>query len=396
MSKKWVAVLPCGNETLPTIAVLKQKGYAVAGIDQNAEAPAFKSCDKAITAPLDDYEQILYTLKAESIEPEAFLPIVSDKAVLPAYTLNRLFGHTKINKNVLAFYSKSIFRQTLKKNRLPVPKFHVVSDKEQLPLLKRTRKIILKPDDSSGSRGITIIESPDRKKLERAFEFALGFSSNKKVIIEEYIKGEEFMIDCFIHQQKVSALLVSQKEKIADKVSSLIYTLNKTEFPYGKLKLFIERLVKSLAYEYGPMHIELKYDGKKFYILDLAVRGGGFGVYNYYVHKALGFSFVKATIEVFLKKKLKEKLHKQREGLIYFLTPEKTGVLNEITCTYKPIKGEDVRIDYYYKHGQKLTMDVTDGNRLAGIYCFADTKEQLKVLFAKVKNSIQIHYDHER
>ena len=63
--------------------------------------------------------------------------------------------------------------------------------------------------------------------------------------------------------------------------------------------------------------------------------------------------------------------------------------------SYIPKKNEDVRIDYYYKKGQQVTTEVNDGNRLAGIYCFMETKEELQTLFEKIKKSIKIKYSHE-
>ena len=104
MSKKWVAVIPSGNEVIPTIQELKKMGYHVAGIDQNKNAPAFEFCDMQIVSSLNDYESILYFLKTKNISPECFIPIVSDKAVLPAYILNTLIGKGKINENILAYY----------------------------------------------------------------------------------------------------------------------------------------------------------------------------------------------------------------------------------------------------------------------------------------------------
>jgi biotin carboxylase len=392
MKKKWAVVIPSGKEVIATIETLKVMGYSVVGVDENPAAPAFEYCDESIVSPINNTETILYNLKSRNIVPECFIPVVSDKAVLPCYTLNRIFDRAKQNENVLAFYSKSILRDTLHNNKFPVPAYHILDNEKQLAQVEKGQKIIVKPDDSSGSRGITILESNSPKKIKEAFQFAAGFSSNKKVIVEEYIPGEELMIDCFINENKVAALSVSEKKKIADKVSYLIYTLNTKEFPYKKLETFLERLVKVLKYDKGPMHIEVKYHNGKFYILDLAVRGGGFGVFNYYVHQVLGFSFVKATIQAYLNKAITEKAKAKREGLIYFLTPSKAGVIKNVECSYVPTTKEDLRVDYYYKNGQSVTTDVTDGNRLAGIYCFADTKEELDSLFEKVKASCNITY----
>ena len=52
---------------------------------------------------------------------------------------------------------------------------------------------MVKPIDSSGSKGVSRIDSID--EVDRAFEHALSNSREKKVIIEEYIEmAHEYMI----------------------------------------------------------------------------------------------------------------------------------------------------------------------------------------------------------
>lgn len=392
MKKKWVVVIPCGLEVIPTIEAAKKQGYSVAGVDQNPEAPAMKFCDLGIVSPLNDFEHILYVLQTNKIVPECVIPIVSDKAVFPAYMLNLQFGKTPINPNILAFYSKSVLRNTLNTLGFDNPFYFVVDKEGDLKHVPLKSKLIIKPDDSSGSRGITILEKPNAKNLKVAYQFALGFSANKKAVIEEYIPGEEYMVDCFVHEKEVKALLVSRKEKIQDKVSILIQTVNEQEFPYAKLRKLITKLSKALTYPGGPLHIEVKFQDGKFYILDLAARGGGFSVYNYYVKKCLGFDFVQATLDVFLQKKLSQKCGTFREGLIYFITPEKAGTLNNLTTSFQENPKKDVLINYYFTKGQSVSLDVTDGNRLAGIYCFAKNKQALEDLFLEVKSSFHQTY----
>jgi len=392
MKKKWVVVIPCGLEVIPTIKAAKELGYSIAGVDANGEAPAMEFCDLRITSPLNDFELILYQLRINRITPECFIPIVSDKAVFPAYMLNLHFGKTEINPNVLAFYSKSVLRNLLNNAGFPNPDYTVITEKEGLEKILHHTKLIVKPDDSSGSRGISIIDNPDHLTLIEAFDIALPFSANKRVIVEEYIPGHEYMVDCFIYEAKVVALLVSRKEKIQDKVSYLIHTLNTDEFQYHDLKEYIEIVAAMLSYNAGTLHIEIKIKENKFYILDLAARGGGFGVYNYYVRKCLGFDFVKATLDVCLKRPLSQKMGIFKEGLIYFITPEKEGVIKSLKSDYEIDELEDVRINFYYSEDQAVTMDITDGNRLAGIYCFAENKADLKLLFEKVKESVKQIY----
>ncbi|PAQ12880.1 hypothetical protein CD798_17385 [Bacillaceae bacterium SAOS 7] len=98
------------------------------------------------------------------------------------------------------------------------PQFYQISDSDHLAFIKhelqpllKTKSFIVKPNDSSGSRGVRKITKID--ELDAAVLHAMSFSPSKKVIVEEFIEGIELgaltfsvdgkMIYCFIHNDKV-------------------------------------------------------------------------------------------------------------------------------------------------------------------------------------------------
>ena len=61
-----------------------------------------------------------------------------------------------------------------------------------------TYPLIVKPTDRSGSRGVTKIEGPDG--LEAAIHKALEDSFEKKVMIEEFVEGKEYSVECISYE----------------------------------------------------------------------------------------------------------------------------------------------------------------------------------------------------
>ena len=83
--------------------------------------------------------------------------------------------------------SKDNFKNTCRKYGVPVvPEYYLDEiDKIEYP-------VIVKPVDSSSSKGISICQN--RQQLDAAIEKALSFSVRKKILIEKYMDGLEVII----------------------------------------------------------------------------------------------------------------------------------------------------------------------------------------------------------
>ena len=87
---------------------------------------------------------------------------------------------------------KSKFRDIMKMNGVPQPKYTLASSIEDIidAVKYVSLPCIVKPVDSSGSRGITILK--DTRDVESALKHALKYSRQEHVLVEEYITGTEY------------------------------------------------------------------------------------------------------------------------------------------------------------------------------------------------------------
>lgn len=95
------------------------------------------------------------------------------------------------------------FKQHCKAVGLDVPELYHLEKPFSPEVLKQIHyPVMVKPADSSGSRGITVCQREE--ELLAAFDNALLFSNSGKVVVEDYIDGKEFMIfACFFNEKLV-------------------------------------------------------------------------------------------------------------------------------------------------------------------------------------------------
>ena len=115
------------------------------------------------------------------------------------YILRNWFVHSRsINRDAKK-------REKCQKAGLLTPKQYYLdenfSDKD---LGKIKYPVIVKPSDSSARKGLSIVSNQD--ELRAAYEKALEYSENKKIIVEEYVDGDDVYIGCYVHNKKLILL----------------------------------------------------------------------------------------------------------------------------------------------------------------------------------------------
>lgn len=143
--------------------------------------------------------------------------------------------------------------------------------------------LVLKPTDSSGSKGVTVIQSPDAVVIERALSAAREYSRNDMLVAEEFIAYDYPHLiggDIFVANGEVTfwGLMDCLRD---DAVTSLVpvgkaYPCGLDERRMHLVKTEVQRLVSSLDLSFGEMNVEVimgKDDTP--YILELGARAGG-------------------------------------------------------------------------------------------------------------------------
>ncbi len=92
--------------------------------------------------------------------------------------------------NILMLENKYMTKKILASNNIKVPKGQYISSKSEVDYSLFVNKMVIKPVDTNYGLGISILqENSSKEDIDKALDLAFSFS--KKVIIEEFFKGEE-------------------------------------------------------------------------------------------------------------------------------------------------------------------------------------------------------------
>lgn len=277
-------ILGAGAGQIPFINICKKMGLETIVVSPKGHYPGFELADKCIYLDTTDKEAILEVATKEKIrfittdQTDVAVPTVayvSEKLDLPGigYDLS------------LKFTNKYLMRLAAKELGVPVPNFFLakswcdVSSKIQSNELEYP--IIVKPTNSSGSRGVTKVNA--YSELEKAFNYAITFSPTKEAIIEEFIEGKEYLADGFAMNGDYITTDFGVKEYFdipntyISKMCAFSSPLLADNDVEEKLINTNNLLVKGLGLPFGITHAEYIYcpKDKQVYLVEIAARGGG-------------------------------------------------------------------------------------------------------------------------
>ena len=199
---KKILLLGGSAQQIIAIETAKKLGYYTVLCDYLIDNPGQYVADKFYLVSTTDKDAILEVAKKEKIN--GILAYASDPAApTAAYVAEKLklFGNPYDSVEVLC--NKDKFRKFLSENGFNAPQAcsytcwkEVLADKEIIRYPS-----IIKPVDSSGSKGATVLQSENG--LEQAVKFALSFSRCDRIIIEDFIEkkhpyligGDVFIVD---------------------------------------------------------------------------------------------------------------------------------------------------------------------------------------------------------
>ena len=228
------------------------------------------------------YGCLLYTSKKEQID--GVLAYASDPAApTAAYVAEKLGLPGNPYDSVSILCNKDCFRHFLLEHGFNTPKAKGYSfTKDALAELGSCHlPIIIKPADSSGSKGTTVLYTHGKDK--DAISFAFSFSRSHRIIIEEYIeKKHPYLIggDIFVVNGKIVlwGLMNCHRDQ---NVNPLVpvgksYPMEVEDTDVDRIKETLQRMVSELHIENGALNIELVIDKNGLiWPIDIGPRSGG-------------------------------------------------------------------------------------------------------------------------
>ena len=395
MQKK-ILILGAGVYQVPLILKAKEMGLYTIAASYAGPYPGLAIADEVWEIDTTDYHALLE--KAEAAQISGVCTTGTDVSVISVgYLCEKLhlqgipFSAARLATN------KASMKEAFLSGGVSTPKaYKVFTDAEALDAFSRLKPpVIVKAVDSSGSRGITIVNEPSG--LREAYHNALDRSRKEYVLVEEKLEGTEIGVDGMVQGGELVFLAPHEK---------FVYHTDKITIPAGhgfpylgseRLQKEIEKqmrlAVKALGLDNCSVNADVFVDNEKgkAWIIEMGGRTGATCIPEL-ISMYYGFDFY-------------EKILQNALGQPVGFTPEKEGVpcmakllmspvdgiiteINERKLERMREKGIAIKLDFPVGHAVEAMQNGT--TRIGQVVMEADCVEQLDQTISRVYHCIKV------
>lgn len=390
---KKILLLGGSAQQIVAIRTARKHGYYTVLCDYLTDNPGQYEADKFYLVSTTDKDAVLKVATDEKVD--GILAYASDPAApTAAYVAEKLGLPTNPYESVETLCNKDRFRAFLKKNGFNTPNSAGYSDKHVDTSLF-SLPVIIKPVDSSGSKGATVLNSWEG--LDKALDFAFSFSRSHRVIVEEFIeKKHEYLIggDIFVADGKVIlwGLLNCHRDSAVNPLvpvgKSYPLMLDKTD--EDEVKSTLQRIVDKLGLRFGSVNVELVVDkSNKVWPIDIGPRAGG-----NMIPDLLGMIFGTDVVEMAVLAAMGEKVCPEiKEDIPYFATHNLHSDQNGI---YESIEFSDeleryiVKKCLYKKSGDTVEYFDNAAKALGIIFLKFEDQKTMKYILDKINQLYRV------
>ena len=194
-----------------------------------------------------------------------------------------------------AINTKSQFRALAGKLQLSVPK--VVSLEEASSL----EAVIIKPVDSFSGRGMTVLRTPNKEEITKAYEKACEASKTGTAMVEEFVEGQLYSHSAFLKDGEVEIDFVVRED-----CSTNPFTVDTSyvDFSFSdeireSLRSDVSRLADELGLSNGLIHTQFIVSGERYWLIETTRRCPG-DIYSLLIEYSTGYPYALAYAAPFI------------------------------------------------------------------------------------------------
>lgn len=393
---KKILLLGGSAQQVIVIETAKRLGYYTVLCDYLTDNPGQYHADIFYLISTTDKDAVLKVAQEEKVA--GILAYASDPAAsTAAYVAGIMDLPTSPYESVETLCNKDRFRKFLQDNGFNAPKSGGYSDKTAIKedINRFNLPIIIKPVDSSGSKGVVVLHDLDG--LDAAIDFAFSFSRAHRIIVEEFIeKKHPYLIggDIFVENEKVIlwGLLNCHRDS---RVNPLVpvgksYPLELDEVDIENVKDTLQTMVSKLHMKSCGMNVELVVDKDgKVWPIDIGPRNGG-----NMIPDLLGMIFGVDVAEMAVKSAMGEPINSYiPEGIPFYATHNLHSVKNgkfESVVYSDEIKPFIVRECVYKKHGDDIEFFDNASKAVGIVFLKFNTQEEMRETLMDIDKHISV------
>jgi len=397
-----ILILGAGEGQLPLIHRAKKAGWYVIVVSPKGDYPGFALADECCYADISDKDALLTI--AQETHTDAIATDQTDVSVPALQDVAEAMHLPHIEcEDIYRFQLKSLMRQVCAEAGLPTIPYSVVATIEEASQFMNRHfpaAVIIKPVDSQGSRGIQRVNTIT--ELNEAWSETIRYSKSKRIIIEQFVEGQEIEVDTVMREGQILGVLIGDVFNFDLKNTFSGYERKyPTVFPQS-LQEYIrdinERTLHALGLRTGWTHGEyiVTKEGE-VYLIEVGARGGGNYIGSDIVRTMLGVG----TDEMAFRTAIGDSSFYSEVGLrnafcaykCFFLP---AGTITEIDIDPEYMQQPFVIANNLWELSEGKVMQTnTDKTSRYTVVITASSQEELDARLADVPNHIHVWVENE-
>ena len=260
--QKKILILGGANAQVQLIQAAKELGYYVVLCDFTTTNPGIPLADKHYQVSTLDRDAVFEVAQIEKIDG---VISNSEPAMRNVAFISQQFGLPgNSEESVCMLSSKNAFRKLQRKAGVYSPECGLASTFEELLGIVKNMKfpIIIKPAESSGTRGTSRIDKYDELIIHSAFDVCRDFSLNRLVSVEEYVEMNNLRVndaDIFVLGDEIiwDGWLWEDRSPDAPMLPMTeIFPMALPEEEKKKIQDTVEKIIKVSGIRHGEYNVE--------------------------------------------------------------------------------------------------------------------------------------------
>lgn len=302
LKQERLMIIGASNLQLPAILKAKEMGLYVGVVDYNPHAIGVSYADEFFNVSTVDESGVLEA--ARKFKPKGIMTLATDLPMRSvAYACEQLQLPCISYETALRTTDKEKMIKAFQEFQVSHPWFYILDKETNVTEIqdKVEYPCISKPVDSSGSRGVVLINNKD--EFDNAVKYSSSYSKSSKVIVEEYLKGYEVSVEILVLESQPIILAVTDKitsgpphfvEMGHSQPSQLdVHSLE-------SIKNLAINSVRALGISCGPVHAEIMFTENGPKMIEVGARMGGDCITTHLVPLSTGIDMLKVTINIAL------------------------------------------------------------------------------------------------
>ena len=398
MAKK-LMILGASILQVPAIEKAMAMGLETVAVDMDPEAVGFcvPGVQKEVISTID-IPAVVEAAKRHKID--GIMTLATDMPMRSVAAVAKEMGLVGIDEETaIKATDKAEMRQTLAAAGVPIPRFYRVCTKETYKeaVSRFSVPFVVKPADSSGSRGIYLIKDlANQKEIDLAYDYSRGYSRSGTVVVEEYMCGPEVSVETLTVNGVCYVIQITDKLTTgAPHFVEMGHTQPTQHSPETAEE--IARVAKAandaIGIKNGPSHTEIIVTAEGPKVVELGARLGGDNITTHLVPLSTGVDMVECCIRIALGQQ-PDIGEKWQKGAAIRSFSQRPGKIRSITGLEEAEKIPGVcQINVVHGEGKSVTDIINSGARMGFVIARGEDAAQAAAACTSALACIGVEYE---